>query len=437
MTTPNPRIFLYDEFSPEDLAMMQALYSRSSQSVEEHAKKVREVGSGKFMAQFYVGYGHKSIADCGSTTMFIEGVSMLAAKAVQDNPLYCGQETSSRYIDYANQAIIDPLNTPISNTIMERWMEFYCSQMENVKAHLRVTCPRTSEEKEGVYERALAAWAFDIMRGFLPAGVTTQLSWHTNLRQAWDKLSQMRWHPLPEISGLAEELLKTLRDKYQSSFCFESTEAEDTYAKAMAEEHTYFVPKVIPEDMLFSTTIRAEELDEYRDTIQSRPRKCMLPGSMRELGDVQYTYKIDFGSFRDLQRHRNGVCRMPLLTTEHGFSEWYLSQLPPETRAIAEKLIIEQKAMIDTLDCSEEIKQYYVAMGFNVWVRGTYGLPGLQYMIELRSGRTVHPTVRAVIHQMHHLLQAEFPNLLLHSDLSPDDRDVRRGSQTIEAKVAV
>lgn len=437
MTAPAPRVLLYDEFSPEDLAMMQALYSRSAQSASEHAKKVQEVGSGKFMAQYYVGYGHKSIADCGSTTLFIEGVSMLAAKAIQDNPLYSGQETSSRYIDYSKQPMVDPLDTPESRAIMQRWMDFYCGEMENVKAHLRTTCPRAEDEKEGMYERALAAWAFDIMRGFLPAGITTQLSWHTNLRQAWDKLSQMRWHPLPEVAVLAEQMLTTLRNRYQNSFCFESTEVEDTYAKEMAAKHTYFVPRQVPEDMTMTTTIRPEMLDEYEDTIQNRPRKSMLPVTMRELGDVQYTYRIDFGSFRDLQRHRNGVCRMPLLTTNYGFQEWYLQQLPEATRERAENLIAEQKATIDRLDAPKEIKQYYVGMGFNVWVRGTYGLPGLIYMIELRSGRTVHPTVRAQMHKMHHLLQAAFPNLLLHSDLSADDRDVRRGGQTIEAKQTV
>ena len=60
------KVFLYDEYSPEDVAMMQALYSRSPKSVEEHVEKVKATGSGKFMESFYVGYGHASIADCGA-----------------------------------------------------------------------------------------------------------------------------------------------------------------------------------------------------------------------------------------------------------------------------------------------------------------------------------------------------------------------------------
>ncbi len=32
-------IFIYDEFNPEDTAMMQALYSRRPKSVTEHVEK--------------------------------------------------------------------------------------------------------------------------------------------------------------------------------------------------------------------------------------------------------------------------------------------------------------------------------------------------------------------------------------------------------------
>src|SRR4030042_5043290 len=105
------KIFVYDEFGPQDIAMMQALYSRSPMSVKDHVEKVKQSGSGKFMERFYIGYGHASIADCGSTTIFIEGVSILGDKAIQDWPLYSGQETSTRYVDMAKQLIIDPVQT--------------------------------------------------------------------------------------------------------------------------------------------------------------------------------------------------------------------------------------------------------------------------------------------------------------------------------------
>lgn len=413
---------------------MQALYSRSSSSVTEHAARVREVGSGKFMAQFYVGYGHKSIADCGSTTMFLEGVSMLAAKAIQDSQLYSGQETSSRYIDFSRQPICDPVGTPDSARILEDWMDFYRSAMPEVREHIRRTCPRNPEEKETLYERALNAWTFDVMRAFLPAGITTQLSWHTNLRQAWDRLSMLRFHPLAEVREVAERMLALLREKYPNSFCFVQTPEEETYATYVMQEHTYLHQEPTLPAFAMETHLQDADLAPYRELLKERPRKSGLPAFLAELGSVHYTYQLDFGSFRDVQRHRSGVCRMPLLTTAYGFASWYLEQMPTEVRQRAENLIARQTTAMENLQATEEQKQYYTAMGFKVAVRGTYALPGLVYMIELRSGKTVHPTVRALMHRMYDALHEKLPSLPMFVDTSADDRDVRRGGQDIQKK---
>lgn len=78
------QIIIVDDVAPEPNAMLQALYSRSPKSVTEHLEQVKRVGAEKFMASYYVGYGHKSIGDCGTTSIFVENVSMLVAKAVQD-----------------------------------------------------------------------------------------------------------------------------------------------------------------------------------------------------------------------------------------------------------------------------------------------------------------------------------------------------------------
>jgi thymidylate synthase ThyX len=147
-----------------------------------------------------VGYGHASIADCGSTTIFIEGLSILADKAIQDWPLYSGQETSTRYIDMSKQDIIDPLSTPETKEILENWMSFYTKNSEIVQNHLKEQFPKQENEDEKIYNKAIKARGFDILRGFLPAGITTQLSWHTNLRQAADKLAILQHNPLPEVA---------------------------------------------------------------------------------------------------------------------------------------------------------------------------------------------------------------------------------------------
>lgn len=428
------KVFIYDEFGPQDTAMMQALYSRSALSVEEHVKKVRESGSGKFMERFYVGYGHASIADCGSTTIFLEGVSMLAAKAVEDWPLFSGQETSSRYINYSKQPIIDPVKTKESKAILAKWMKFYIGSQPAMEKHLMAKYPKKSDEDAEVYGRAIKARMFDSLRGFLPAGITTQHSWHTNLRQAHDKLVLLRHHPLGEIREEAEKMLKALREKYPQSFSHPTVETQENYWKFLADRHNYYDEKKYAGDFAGRTNIKKDELQKYSAVFKKRPEKTGLPHFLAELGNISFEFLLDFGSFRDVQRHRNGVCRMPLVSGKYGFNQWYLDQLPADLRKEAEKLIKEQVAAIKKLKANKEDLQYYFAMGFNVPCKVSYGLPAAAYVIELRSGRAVHPTLRKVAHKMADKLVKMLPAVKLHIDRSADDWDVRRGMQTITEK---
>jgi thymidylate synthase ThyX len=440
------KLMAVDDLSPEDIAMLQALYSRSAESAETHIEKVRSSGSNKFMSSYYVGYGHKSIADCGDTTMFIEGVSTLAAKAVQDWPLYSGQETSTRYIDMSKQRIEDPVGTPESKAILDAWMAFYTSNQDRVADTIRKRYPKRPEEKDDVYERAIKARTFDILRGFLPAGITTQLSWHTNLRQAGDHLVLLSKHPSTEIRNIGLGLQRLLGDAYKSSGLGMSlasvsgvgTAGGDTASTArslwetmVANKYTYLRPS---SNIVLSSTIDPTYLKPYTELFLTRPRGCILPYFLADLGQLTFAFPLDFGSFRDIQRHRNGVCRMPLLTTDVGFEPWYLDQLDPELAETARKLVQDLSLRINDLSEDPVVRQYYVGLGFRVTCQVTYGLPAAVYVMELRSGKMIHPTLRKVIHRLVKHFQEQFPTVPLHVDMDVDDWDVRRGTQTILAK---
>jgi hypothetical protein len=432
------KIFIYDHLNPEDNAMLQALYSRSAASVEEHIKKVEAVGSGKFMQSYYVGYNHKSIADCGSTTIFFEGISTLAAKAIQDWPLYSGQETSTRYIDMAKQPIIDPIGTTESRAILDRWMAFYTSKQDQVAEHVRIMHPRGKDEDEKVYASAVKARTFDIMRGFLPAGITTQASWHTNLRQAGDHLATMDHHPLGEVRDLATHARIVLCLKYPSSgfdkasagvSAIKNDAAQDAWAVQCAM-FAYHDDPII--DGNFVSDLDPMLLDPYSDLLDTRPRGSVIPHFIASAGNCHFDYYLDFGSFRDIQRHRNGVCRMPLLTTRYGFERWYIDQIDDALKYVAEGLIEQQTNAIAKLDGSDFKKQYYTALGFRVPCRLDYALPATVYVMELRSSRTVHPTLRrAVLGKMVKPFRFNYPQVRLHIDESLSDWDIRRGRQTI------
>ncbi len=444
------KLRIVDDLNPEDLAMLQALYSRSAESVDTHLEKVKQSGSGKFMANYYVGYGHKSIADCGSTTLFIEGVSLLAAKAIQDWPLYSGQETSTRYIDMGNQDIVDPIGTSDSRRVLDRWMTFYTTKQSAVGEILRARYPKREDEKQSSYDGAIKARTFDILRGFLPAGITTQLSWHTNLRQTGDHLTGLIHHPAPEISQLALALRTRLGEQYPSSglglnlASVSGVDNKDRDARDVRQDWEWRTAKQFTYSAVSEVSSFAMNMNfrlngkRYAETLATRPRGCVLPHHMSDLGQAHAEFLLDFGSFRDLQRHRNGVCHMPLLDTSYGFEPWYLEQLV-ELGNEANALIDEQRFAINKLGTDSDrsiLRQYYTALGFRVPCNVTYALPALLYVMELRSGKTVHPTLRKQIHAMVRAFRRDYPDVALHVDMDADDWDVRRGNQTITEKQA-
>lgn len=432
------RIFLYDEFPPETSAMMQALYSRSPQSVVQHATRVEEKGSDQFMASYYVGYGHASIGDCGVTTLYMEDISLLACKAVQDNPLYSGQETSTRYIDFSNRRIHDPIGTDKSERLLRRWVDFYVDASQQVVASLKEKFPLPLGVKEAAWTKAIAARSFDILRGFLPAGVTSQVSWTTNLRQAHEHVLRLETHPLAEVRLIGVELRNELSRRYPSSFSHKQNEEEIAYLRTAAKSETYFLARDVPivaDNFDICCAVDNSRLEaEALEIIATRPRKATLPKSLARFGQYQCRFLLDYGSFRDLQRHRAGLCRMPLLTPELGFNSWYLDQLPESLREKAITFVDQQYADLKSLmgkAINVEDRQYFCPLGANVTCELIYDLPQMVYVAELRSSQTVHPTLRWVATQMLHALNERHPRLALHGDTSESAFSIRRGSQDI------
>lgn len=421
---------------PEGEAMLQALHSRSVGGIRAHLKTLVEKGFEKFMKLFYVGYNHKSIGDCGTGTLFIEGVSMLVAKAIQDWMLYSGQEASTRYIDFSTQEFKDPVGTRGSAFLLKRLREFYLEAQEPLRAHLREQFPRREDEVESTYEKAIAARAFDISRGFLPAGASTNLSWHTNLRQAADKMSFLRHHPLQEVRIVAEALESTLKEAFPSSFGQKRYEATEAYHAWWMETEYYFKPEmdVWPDFALTRDGIDRSLLAGYINALNKRPEKTELPKRIGETGTVQYSFLLDFASFRDVQRQRAVYQCMPLLTTKFGFEQWYIDELPPTLQIAARELLAREEFHISTL--AEEHRQYYIPMGYRVPNRVTGDLPAMVYLAELRAGSTVHPTLQRRARQIGASLEDLFSRfaLKLYIDKTPQRFDVRRGLHDILRK---
>lgn len=419
---------------PEAEAMLQALHSRSVGGLENHLKILSEKGPDNFMKNFYVGYGHKSIGDCGTGTIFIEGVSMLVAKAIQDWALYSGQESSTRYIDFQTQPFKNIIDTKEGENILESYREFYKESLEPTKEYLKKQFPIQNGEQENIYDKAISARAFDILRGFLPAGSTTNLAWHTNLRQAADKIALLRHHPLLEVRNTGEAIEKTLQMAFPNSFGHKHYEETENYNKYWMNEDYYYHDKNCPDFKLVNNSVNTNLLP--KKVLENRPPKTELPRHIAEAGTLQFEFLLDFGSFRDLQRHRAVVQRMPLLTTEIGFQKWYINELPEEIKEKAETFLKQQEEKINNLKTSKEEKQYYIAMGYNTSNRLTGNIPALVYMTELRATRFVHPTLRKKAKMMADTMSELFSKfgLVIHLDKEIDRFDIKRGEHDIVLK---
>lgn len=418
-------------------AMLQALHSRSLGGIDAHLVSLAKKGAENFMASFYVGYGHKSIGDCGSITIFVEGVSMLAAKAIQHSPLYSGQESSTRYIDFASQAFIDPIATPASHALLESLRNFYLQGVARMTAALAAQYPRNADEDEKTWQKAINARAFDVMRSFLPAGAATNLAWHANLRQVADHLQQLRHHPLDEVRAVAEAIEQAVHEQFPSSFSSKRYEETEQYVGRSMRDYYHDPKRCTQKVVLTHDGIDYSELAGYADLLESRPAKTELPKRVAGAGDMAFEFLLDFGSFRDLQRQRAVHQRMPLLSTRFEFNEWYFGQMPDDLREDAKRFLALYIDTLEGLSKNTLTAQYYIPMGYNVPNRLSGDIHALTYLVELRTGATVHPTLRVVAHEMGAILLSKLAPLgyVLHLDDTPDRFNYKRGTHDIVEKV--
>lgn len=105
-------------------------------------------------------------------------------------------------------------------------------------------------------------------------------------------------------------------------------------------------------------------------------------------------------------------------------------------RSSPEDLVSNQRPsahdLARNMDDAQFLSQYYRPLGDRVRCDVTYGLPALIYVLELRSQKTVHPTLRQRILEVAEQLNGILPiYVATHVDRDPSDWDLRRGQQDI------
>ena len=466
-----PVIFYYIADNPEDNAMLQAMYSRSDKSIKERIKDLEKLDSGKFMSQYYVGYGHGSIGDCGSVTVYIEEVSMVASVAIQHHMLYNGQEMSTRYIDFRNQGFYNPLSgTEHERTfaeLYEKFREFYVSVQDDLTDRYAKEYPYSMYSADGVNERvwrnAVKAKALDKAREFIPVCTHTSLSLHGSisaLRDNATRLLSIDYDGLTETAEIAKGLIDTLAENVPNSV----GEMEDFIKTAdkilpacfvlddfgLNETNSTTSAKVVS---LSSPDIPDSDELSYHHALRSCLRtggdKTRFPIGVSIL-DPRITVLgvMSYGAYRDVHRHRTLYrdCSLPTLSSSK-FSNC-LNYLSDERKQEFIDLVNLANDKLGGLE--GEPVNYLAILGTPVTVALSGQLDAWNYFISLRSGPSVHYDVRNFIRSMREQMKKllDTDDDIYHKQtlrtllnyVSPtlddqkDDLYIERGKQTIEKK---
>jgi thymidylate synthase ThyX len=423
-----------DVSNPEVLAMLQAMYSRSGMSIKDRLavfagdeRVSTEERLKNNMQTYYVGYGHASIADMANVAVFVENVSMLAAKAIQDDPLYNGQERSTRYQDFGTVPYLAA--DPTVSNLNERWRSLYAYFQPKVETYFFDKYldpePFMSEEelrgpkRNALWAKTVKAMAFDVTRSLLPCGATTSLSVYMSLRRFRHLVKRLITHPLPEVRGIAVKINAELYARYPHSFLPIDPETVHVVSSPYLAMH---VP-MRTSTALITKTVNLKEMGGNFFSNEWNHFHFMIAGC------------IDFGSFRDLQRHRNGLQQMPLVQPSNGFHNYYRNILA----------VVDQEAWSLCLDIMDNLMilqdrgynnvalQYGCPMGTMVPTNHFWSFEQVKYVCELRSNTSVHPTMREWAHDLFTYLPLDLAKHV-KMDNRGDYIKSSRGSQDIVKK---
>src|SRR5216683_420724 len=219
---PPRRIYSVVGVPPEIQAYALAKYSRSSQGMLESIQELSAQKAEQFLNTFYFQYGHRSIADLAHLVFGLEQISILAAIAVVDEPVWDGQERSTRYQPFRKtgwhlpaEVVGGPAEAVFSQTA-EGLFTAYEQLSAALLDHLVDAVARPAEMSEGIYRRTLRARAFDVARSLLPLATHTSVGQIVSARVLERQIGRLLGSPYAEVRAVGAELKATCQAPAQA-----------------------------------------------------------------------------------------------------------------------------------------------------------------------------------------------------------------------------
>lgn len=454
---------LPNDLMPEVKAVTFAKCSRSPEPFDQIAKDLTEEKSAEFHEKWVVGFGHSSIGEHAVISLAIENVSILATKVIEDCRLASYTEKSTRYQIYDRERLYKPANVMTSELadvyegIVNLLMDTYQEMVEPMTTFIKNKYPQKPEESEKLYQMICKSRMCDNIRYLLPTATLTNLGMTVNARELEHLIKKLLSSPLEELQQIGQEVKTTaleavptlvrfankvpylaetkeklmelaqqyLKDAAQTSQAVTivdyDPEAEDKLVASLLYPYSQLPYQQIERKV---KAMNQKEKEEIID--EALKRRGQFDAPLRELEHVYYTFDIlmDFGAFRDVQRHRMCTQSNQDVTVVHGYD------LPPEIAEVG----LDGKfkaAMEKAVEAYQKIyekfpkeAQYVVPLAFRKRVLITWNLRELHHFISLRSGKKGHPSYRRIAQQCWRELNKIQPLLAKYIRVDMDEMDV-------------
>ena len=395
-----------------------------------------------FHERWVVGYGHASVAEHAVVHLAIENVSIVASKVIEDLRLGAFTEKSTRYVVFDQKSYVEPPGLPPDalaayRASVERSFTTYLDLMPKVMEALRARTPKPAGTTDVAHAAAIRAQACDLLRGLLPAGTRTNLGLTANARALEGLLTKMLSNPLGEVVEVAGAMHRAAlhvtptlvkyaaRSEYRAGL---STAVGDVLRRV-------YTPPTggATATMVVSQPVRLVRYDKDAlervalalayDGSDAQAHASGLVDGLRhasqgelaqvvaaafsgrgphdpaprglEASSMTFELMLDYGAYRDLQRHRmlspatqRLTCNLgfetPAELAELGFSDVYMESLLAAFDAW-------QRLAAHPLEA-----QYAVPLAYRVRTLWTLNLRELFHIVELRSAKQGHASYRRI-----------------------------------------
>ena len=411
--------------SPASQATILAKYSRSPLSAKVLVDQITEDEADKFQEKWVVNFGHNSVAELASLPICFEGISIIASKYIESWQRGGYSEKSTRYQEFSRDSFITPPGAPATMmAFASRFYDAYESLMPKVVKRIAGIVGDDPENPK----RTTVARAFDNVRYLLPAGTGTSVGANLFLRDIRGMISGLKGHTNPEFKMLGEQLetaatslapalirhtepdffqlpIKNLVPKFSTS----------GFSEPYVEIYrSHMMPNPETEQQEFEKLLlerHGMDLSTFSGLMNSRPQYSEVPDIFKTI-KISFDIMMDYGAFRDLQRHRRCEQFVEPLCTDYGFvvpDDIIGTDLESEYREAMSSILAYED---DSVIYDQDLFQYMIPLGYLHRSIFQMDLKELYYIIELRTKPQGHISYRRIAYQIYELASARFPQLM-------------------------